>query len=131
LVEKKGFLETVHSAWSSPISGSPSFVWEHKLKATKHALKSWVKNPTNTPLSHRQEIVQQLSDLQVEMETKDIFNSDLEKEQVAQSKTFRAFRHEEEYWRLKSQSLWLKDGDRNTSFFHRQFKARLSRNHIS
>jgi len=27
--------------------------------------------------------------------------------------------------------MWLKAGDRNTSFFHRQYKARLSRNHIS
>jgi len=27
--------------------------------------------------------------------------------------------------------MWLKVGDRNTSFFHRQYKARLSRNHIS
>jgi hypothetical protein len=39
-IEKEGFLETVHSAWSSPISRSPSFVWKKKLKATKHALKS-------------------------------------------------------------------------------------------
>jgi hypothetical protein len=27
--------------------------------------------------------------------------------------------------------LWLKAGDRNTSFFRRQFRARLSQNHIS
>jgi hypothetical protein len=65
------------------------------------------------------------------MESKVIFNSDLEKEQAAQNKTFRAFRHEEEYWRLKSRSLWLKAGDRNTSYFHRQCRARLSQNHIS
>jgi hypothetical protein len=90
-IEKKGFLETVHSAWSSPTSGSPSFVWEKKLKATKHALKTWVKKPMNTPLRHRQETVQQLSDLQDEMETKDIFNSDLEKEQATQRKTFMCF----------------------------------------
>ena len=27
-IEKKGFLETVYSSWSSPTSGSPTFVWE-------------------------------------------------------------------------------------------------------
>jgi hypothetical protein len=96
-IEKKAFLETVHSTWSSPISWSPSFVWDQKLKATKHALQAWVKNTMNTPLRNIQETVQQLSDLQVEMEIKDIFNSDLEKEQAAQRKTFCAFRHEEEY----------------------------------
>jgi len=62
------------------------------------------------------------------MEIKDIFNSDLEKEKA--SKTLCAFHHEEEYWRLKSLILWLKVGDRNTSYFYRQFRARLSRNHI-
>jgi len=51
----------------------------------------------NTPLRNIQETVQQLSDLQVEMEIKDIFNSYLEKEQATQRKTLCAFLHEEEY----------------------------------
>ena len=55
----------------------------------------------------------------------------LEKEQKAQFNSFRAFRQEEEYWRLKSRSTWLKSGDRNTSFFYKQYRARLSQNHIS
>jgi hypothetical protein len=95
-INKEGFLETVHSTWSSPVSGSSRFVWEQRLKATKYALKSSVKNPINTPFSLRKENVHQLLDLQVEMESKVIFNSDLEKEQVAQRKNLRAFRHEEE-----------------------------------
>jgi hypothetical protein len=53
--EKEGFLETVLTAWSTPVTGSPSFVWEQKLKATKHALKAWIKNPNNTPSSHTEE----------------------------------------------------------------------------
>jgi hypothetical protein len=65
------------------------------------------------------------------METIDIARTELEKEQQAQCRTYCAFRKEEEYSRLKSCSLWLKAGDRNTSYFHRQFKAHLSRNHIS
>lgn len=38
---------------------------------------------------------------------------------------------EEEYWRLKSHSLWLKVGDRNSSFFHKQAQARKCLNSIS
>jgi hypothetical protein len=65
------------------------------------------------------------------MDTIDITKTELEKEQAAQCKTYRSFRNEEEYWRLKSRSLWLEAGDRNTTYFHRQCRARLSRNHIT
>jgi hypothetical protein len=37
---------------------------------------------------------------------------------------------EEETWRLKSRSLWLSLGDRNTKLFQRQTKARLWRNKV-
>jgi len=37
---------------------------------------------------------------------------------------------EEEIWRLKSQILWLTNGYTNTNFFHKQAKARPSRNHV-
>eukprot|EP00253_Pinus_taeda_P024895 PITA_24895 len=45
-IEREGFLDTVKEAWSKPINGSTSYVWEQKLKATKQALKDWIKKPT-------------------------------------------------------------------------------------
>eukprot|EP00253_Pinus_taeda_P003653 PITA_03653 len=113
------------------VTRSPNYVWEQKLKATKAALKEWVKTPPNTFNTYRKEAVQQLADLQLEMEGKDITMQQLEKEQVAQLTSFSSFRKEEEIWRFKSRSLWLKAGDRNIAFFHKQFRACLSRNHIS
>ena len=118
-------------AWATTVIGSPQFVWEQKLKITKTTLREWIKRPESNPNTQRKELVQQLGKLQSEMEIKEIVNSDLEKEQAIQSKTYHSFRIEEEYWRLKSCCLWLESEDRNTSYFHRQFKARLSKNHIS
>ena len=60
-----------------------------------------------------------------------ITSAKLKKEQQAQFNAFCALRKEEEYWRLKSRSIWLQVGDRNTSFFHMKYRARLSHNHIS
>jgi hypothetical protein len=40
-------------------------------------------------------------------------------------------RQEEEHWRLKSRSLWLKYGDSNTSFFHKQAQQRRKKNTVS
>ena len=53
------------------------------------------------------------------------------KEDHLQLELHQSHRKEEEYWRLKSQSIWLKGGDRNTSFFHKQTQARLSRNYVA
>eukprot|EP00253_Pinus_taeda_P022753 PITA_22753 len=130
-IKQEGFMEVVDKAWSITVTGSPSYVWEKNKKSTKATLKEWVKTPPNTFTTHRKEIVQQLADLQWEMEDKDITTHELEKEQVAQLASFSSFRKEEEFWRLKSRSLWLKAGDQNTTFFHRQYRACLSQNHIS
>eukprot|EP00253_Pinus_taeda_P022852 PITA_22852 len=130
-IERNGFIDTVTAAWVKPVTGSSSDVWEQKLKATKFALKEWIRKPAPNPSSQRKEIVQTLEALQFEMESREITTSLLDKEVKIQCSLFRSFRAEEEHWRIKSRSLWLKAGDRNTTFFHRQYRERLSKNHIS
>ena len=56
-IEKEGFLDTVQTSWANPINRSPSYVWEKKLKATKKALKEWLRNPSKTPSQQRNEVV--------------------------------------------------------------------------
>lgn len=34
-IEREGFIETVKAAWAKTFMGSPSYVWEKKLKTTK------------------------------------------------------------------------------------------------
>lgn len=65
------------------------------------------------------------------METTLVSVLDFQKE----AKTFKALhanlRREDEYWRLKPRNNWLKVGDRNTIFFHKQAKFRESKNKIA
>lgn len=65
------------------------------------------------------------------MEGSEITKSQLLNKQKAQFNSFLSFRQEEEYWRLKSHSLWFQARYINTTFFHRKCRACLSQNHIS
>ena len=130
-IARDGFWHIVSNSWSLYIEGSPSFIWEYKLKSTNIALKNWAKKLLNSPISSRQKHVQELYDIQLKMEDVEITKVQLSLEQSAQIKTFHSYRQEEEYLRLKSQSLWLLASDKNNSFFHHQCRERLTRNHIS
>ncbi|XP_020876164.1 uncharacterized protein LOC110227149 [Arabidopsis lyrata subsp. lyrata] len=48
-----------------------------------------------------------------------------------QEELTKAYRDEEIYWRTKSRKQWMKEGDRNTAYFHASTKTRYSRNYIS
>ena len=91
--------------WSLYVDGSPSFVWEQKLKATKYALKSWVKTPLHTPTTMKQEHVVKLTIIELGMEDGEITKTQLSLEQFAQIKTSQSFQLEEKHLRLKSRSL--------------------------
>jgi hypothetical protein len=42
--EQGDFLNLVHHSWKDPVTGSPFYVWEEKLRRLKTNLKSWAKN---------------------------------------------------------------------------------------
>ena len=71
-VEREGFGELISHVWSQFIVGSPSYVWEQKLKLTKIALKSWIKAPLQNPTRFRVDIVQALAEIQLSMENTEI-----------------------------------------------------------
>eukprot|EP00253_Pinus_taeda_P008034 PITA_08034 len=51
--ERDGFIDIVKTAWAKSFSGSSSYVWEQKLKATKQALKEWIRKLAPNPTSQR------------------------------------------------------------------------------
>ena len=55
----------------------------------------------------------------------------LNREAELERKYHKACREEETYWRVKSRTLWLQAGDKNTMFFHKQAQARKIYNSIN
>jgi hypothetical protein len=52
------------------------------------------------------------------------------KYQEAREKLSKVLKQEEEYWKQRSKTHWLRDGDSNTKFFHAMASARRKRNKI-
>jgi len=122
-------MDKIKESWNRPITGSPFFVWEEKLRRVKAALKSWAKTLPN-PADERRMAHASLEKHQLQMEEEEPTEELTVIEGNLQQKFHKVCLQEEEYWRQKSRSLWLKAGDRNTSFFHKQAQARRSFNTI-
>jgi hypothetical protein len=57
-----------------------------------------------------------------EMEEEEVSDGILLRERETSQKLHKAFRKDEERW-IKSKNLWLRLGDKNTTFFQKQSKA--------
>lgn len=121
-------LSFVESSW---VLGTPVFIWEQKLVTVKQGLKLWAKSSFNTPKKEKEVLKAKLDNFQKELEYIDITDQLQIEELDLQIRYQGDVRREEKLWRLKSRSLWLKDGDRNNKFFHNQAKVRESRNNVS
>jgi hypothetical protein len=95
----------------------------------KVVLKSWAKHLPNLA-TKRKKIQSALELHHLHSEDAEITKEALDKEAQLQQNFHKAWLAEEEYWRKKSRSLWLKAGDKNSSFFHKQAQARKWSNAI-
>ena len=112
----------VSVAWNWKIQGSHFFFWEEKLRGLKKELKDWAKL-LKSPSSKIKEAHDSLEIHQMILEDFEVTQEQLHKEVDLQKHYHRACREDEEYWRLKSRSLWLQARDKNTSYFRKQAEA--------
>ena len=71
-----------------------------------------------------------MDSIQIEKESKEEDKQDYLREKEIFWEIYKENRKEEEEAKLNSRSLWLKVGDKNTSFFHNTIKIRRARNQI-
>ena len=118
----EGFQDIVTAAWKTNVRGSAFYVWEEKLRIVKKALKDWVKLH-KSPKKQRMEAEKALEDHHFRNEGS-MDQSSLNTEISLHNKIHEACRLEEKYWKIKSRIPWLREGDKNTKFFHKQAEVR-------
>eukprot|EP00253_Pinus_taeda_P023862 PITA_23862 len=129
-IKEPKFLQVVKESWSHPVTGSPFYIWEEKIRRLKFALKHWSKSIPNLA-AERKNIQSQLEANQLNAEEAHITREALDKEAHLEKCYHKFCLIEEEMLRIKSRCLRLKAGDRNKSFFHKHAEARKGFNSIS
>ncbi|RVW29925.1 LINE-1 retrotransposable element ORF2 protein [Vitis vinifera] len=125
----EGFKDLLRGWWQEAGGrGRASFRVASKLKFLKDKIKSW-----NRDVFGRLEVNKNLALQQVEFwDRVESDRSLTERESELKTEAKEAFKNwvllEETHWRQSSRELWLREGDKNTGFFHRMANAHRRNN---
>ncbi|XP_028076024.1 uncharacterized protein LOC114278181 [Camellia sinensis] len=130
-LQSEGFVEMVQGWWVTyKVAGLPSSRLAKKLKLLKLDLKSWNREVFGQLGGQKARVLEALQVLEEKQGGEGLSEADVvRREEVRQE--FGHIAHMKEIsFRQKSRCLWLKDGDRNTKFFHRMANAHRRVNQI-
>eukprot|EP00253_Pinus_taeda_P016325 PITA_16325 len=127
------FKDMVRAAWKSytPPEGPKMFQFQQKLKNLKQVLKVWNKTQFGNILETRKKLEQHMCSLQQTIILEGRTEALAHKEQILWSEIEAQRLQEEILWRQKSRIRWLKEGEKNTKFFHRSTIQRRMHNNIA
>ncbi|RVW21251.1 putative ribonuclease H protein [Vitis vinifera] len=125
----EGFNDIIRTWWQEiEVRGSASYRLAVKMKEIKKKLKVWNKEVFGRLETNKASALHQL-DFWDRVESERILSmeeAELKKEAKDSFKKWVLL--EEAHWRQHSREIWLKDGDRNTGFFHRMASAHRRNN---
>ena len=111
-------------------SGSPSFILAKKLKFLKAKLKEWNRNTFGRVEYRKNMALEQMEYWDAKDKINRLSLEELEARNEAREEYKKWVLLEEITWRQKSREVWLKEGDRNTGFFHKMANAHRRRNNM-
>jgi len=127
------FKEMVQAAWKSfiPPAGAKMFQFQQKLRHLKQVIKAWNKSQFGNILETRKSLEQNICSLQQTIILEGRTEELADKEHSLWTELEARRLQEEILWRQKSRIRWLKEGEKNTKFFHRSIIQRRMHNNIA
>eukprot|EP00253_Pinus_taeda_P015484 PITA_15484 len=127
------FKEFIQKAWQNcnPIEPTKMARFQKKLKMLKAEIKRWNTTAFGHILKEKEQIIQEIKKTQQQIISEGRSEELAQKEQNMESKLLEREKQEEVLWRQKSRIRWLREGEKNTKFFHKSTVQRRMRNQIS
>eukprot|EP00253_Pinus_taeda_P029932 PITA_29932 len=127
------FNEFIQTTWQqcNPTAPTKMARFQMKLKMLKGEIKQWNKNTFGNILKEKAILIQEIKQIQQKIIMEGRSEELMQKEQKVEQKLLERDLQEEILWRQKSRIRWLKEGEKNTKFFHKTTVQRQMHNHIS
>eukprot|EP00253_Pinus_taeda_P005441 PITA_05441 len=127
------FHKFISTEWKSfhSLPGSKMFRFQQKLKYLKVKIKHWNRTSFDNIFQGKANIEQDMKQLQRKIITLSRSDDLAEQEKTLELKLMQKEKQEETLWRKKSRIKWLKDGEKNTKFFHSTTIQRRMHNNIT
>ena len=130
-LSQEGFINLLIQWWNSyPLGLDISNSWRLKLQFLRRKLRGWCLNFLGEKKKNKQQLLEQISDLETLYDTNALTNSQYIEWQNYKSALHQIYRDEEAHWQQRAKLRWHLEGDLNTKFFHITATNRKKKNLI-